>query len=161
MIRHYKPAFLIMSENDEKSLQLHKNSYKGYQQKYMIAAFCLKTFGHDFAFWREAFGGYQYYCDHFRMKKQDSFDSLMKDLMCVFILDACVSTMRLVMQGQAEQAANIFACMSIGCHQFLEHNHGVYKQALKYGDRIISGVKRSKSCAQLKNAFEVSLKKIK
>lgn len=55
----------------------------------------------------------------------------------------------------------MFACMSIGCHQFLDSNSNVYKQVVKYGERIFSGVKKSKSCAPLKNAFELSLKKIK
>lgn len=91
-----------MSDNDEKSLQLHKQSFKGYQQKYMLGAFCLKTFGHDFAQWREALGGFQYYLENFRTKKLDTFDALMKDLMCVFILDACLLTMRYVYQQQPE-----------------------------------------------------------
>ena len=63
--------------------------------------------------------------------------------------------------GDAQGAANTFASMAIGCHQFLEPNNSVYKQAVKYGDRIIAGVKRSKTCAPIKNAFELSLKKLK
>ena len=55
----------------------------------------------------------------------------------------------------------MFACMSIGCHQFLDQTSNVYKQAVKYGERIIAGVKKSKTCAPLKQAFELSLKKIK
>lgn len=116
IISHYKPAFLIMSANDEKSLNLHKQSFKNYKQKYLIGSFCLKTFGHDFTLWRESMGAFQYYIENLLTTKQDSFDQLMKDLMCVFVLDASLLTMKYVQAGQGQEAANTFASMAIGCH---------------------------------------------
>ena len=76
-----------MSANDEKSLSLHKNTFKVYKQKYLVGTFCLKTFGHEIYMWREAMAAYQYYLENFRSKKLDSFDGLMKDLLSVFVLD--------------------------------------------------------------------------
>lgn len=69
--------------------------------------------------------------------------------------------MKHVQSNQAQEAANLFASMAIGCHQFLEPNNPIYKQAVRYGERILAGVKKSKACAPLKSAFEPSLKKIK
>jgi len=62
----------------------------------LIGTFCLKTFGHELYLWKEAMGAYQFYIDRLLTKKADSFDQLMRDLMSVFVLDACTSTMRLV-----------------------------------------------------------------
>ena len=105
---------------------------------------------------------YQFYLETIRSKtKPDSFDGLMRDLMSVFVLDQCTTTMKLIQNGQAQEAANIFASMSIGCHQFLDSNDPVAKQAVRYGDRILVAVKKSKACLPLKNAFDLSLKKIK
>ena len=79
-----------MSSNDEKSLNLHKQSFKNYKQKYLIGSFCLQAFGDQAYLWREAMGAYQFYLDVLlNTKKLDSFDQLMRDLLSVFVLDSC------------------------------------------------------------------------
>lgn len=83
-------------------------------------------------------GAYQYYLERLsNAKKKDTFDGLLRDLLSVYVLDSSLLTMKQIQAGQAQEAAQTFMSMAIGCHQFLAPSSGVYKAALRYGERIL------------------------
>ena len=89
-----------MSQNDEKSLALHKQNFKIYKQKYLLASFMLKVFGIETWQWREAMAAYQYYLERLaNPKKKDSFDGLLRDLLSVYVLDSSILTMKQIQAG--------------------------------------------------------------
>lgn len=94
-------------------------------------------------------------------RKPDSLDSLLIDLIRVYVLDSLMTTMKLVLAQQGEQAVRIHSGAAIACYQFLAKDDSITKQAIKYTERIIDSAKRIPAVANLKQAFELAISKMK
>ena len=163
--KNFKPGFLLMSDKDELSLDVHRRAFKEEKRRYLIVTFALKTFAEEIANWRPAHAAIQYLRDRSNNKKREdsSLDSLLNDLIKVYVLNSLTMTMEMVLRQQGEQAVRILTGASIAVYQFLraKEDAAIVKQAIKYTERIIEVVKRSPAVAQLKQAFELTLNKMK
>lgn len=88
--RDFKPGFLNMSTKDEQSLDVHKKTFKDEKRRYSIVAFALKQFSDDVKNWKPAHSSIQYLREQNTRskKKEDSLDTLLADLIKVYVLDS-------------------------------------------------------------------------
>lgn len=87
--KEYKPGFLIMTPKDEQSLDVHKRTFKEDKRKYAILTYALKILNDDLEGWRPILQAIQYIKDRTNPRKKEltSFDSLLQDLIRVYVLD--------------------------------------------------------------------------
>ena len=113
----FKSGFMSMSEKDEQALDTHKRTFKEEKRRYSIAAFAFKTFSEDIGNWRNAHSAIQWLRNCNGPKKvNDSLDTLMNDLIKVYILDSLTTTMSLVLSLQGEQAVRVHTGAAIACY---------------------------------------------
>lgn len=79
----------------------------------------------------------------------------------VYVLDCLTATMSCVLTSQKEQAVRIHTGAAIACYQFLPKDDPITKQCIKYTERIIDVCKRIPAMAPVKQAFELSIPKMK
>jgi len=155
-----------MSDKDEQALDVHKRTFKEEKRRYAIVSQALKPFSDEIHNWKSAHSAIAYLYERNktqkRLPKDDiSLDTLLLDLIRVYVLNSLTTTMTMVCSGQVEEAARILTGASIACYQFLEKDEIVTKQAIKYTERIINVVKKNPQCAELKAAFELQVQKMK
>lgn len=83
-----------MSENDEKSLLVHKRTFKEEKRRHHIIAFTLKTLATDINNWKPVLSALQVFKERaYLVKHPESLASLMLDILRVFALDSMTTCM--------------------------------------------------------------------
>jgi len=77
-----------------------------------------------------------------KKSKDDSLDTLVTDLIKVYVLDSLTMTMSYVCSQQGDIASRILTGATIACFQFLGKDDNIVKQAIKYIERIVNIAKR-------------------
>lgn len=88
-------------------------------------------------------------------------DTLLNDLIKVYVLDSLTTTMQLVVSQQGDAAVRTLTGAAIACYQFLPRDDPITLQAIKYTLRIIDVGKKIPAIASLKSAFELIITKMK
>ena len=75
----------------------------------------MQVFSNELHRWKEAIGAYQFYIEKLLTRKEDSVDSFMKDLINIFVLEECISTMLQIQKGDAQGATEGLIRMATAC----------------------------------------------
>lgn len=105
-----------MSQEDERTLEQHKASFKLYKKKYAVSTYLMQMLSLDDERWRLAYAAFQWHKSALLVpnSKEKQIDDLMTDLFGIFLLRSASEALKSCKQDKPQDALKALSACTIG-----------------------------------------------